>query len=239
MIRTAWDDRTLVVTMDRPERRNAVNAEALEGLLFAQHEAASARAVILTGAGGSFCSGADLSALEDTSFAGLLSRVLTGFGHLGVPVIAAVQGPALGAGTQLAAACDLRVSTPDAVFGVPAAKLGLAIDWWTVERLRDQLGGSVARGMLVAAQTYRGAQLLASGFVHRLGTLDDALLWARELTALAPLTMAAHKRGLEALGDRPVDPAFAALRERCWDSADAVEGRQAFLDKRTPDFRGV
>ena len=239
MIRTAWDDRTLVVTMDRPERRNAVNAEALEGLLFAQHEAASARAVILTGSGGSFCSGADLSALEDTGFAGLLSRVLTGFGHLGVPVIAAVQGPALGAGTQLAAACDLRVSTPDAVFGIPAAKLGLAIDWWTVERLRDQLGGSVARGMLVAAQTYRGAQLLASGFVHRLGTLDDALLWARELTTLAPLTMAAHKRGLEALGDRPVDPAFAALRERCWDSADAVEGRQAFLDKRTPDFRGV
>jgi enoyl-CoA hydratase len=239
MIRTAWDDRTLVVTMDRPERRNAVNAEALEGLLFAQHEAASARAVILTGAGGSFCSGADLSALEDTGFAGLLSRVLTGFGHLGMPVIAAVQGPALGAGTQLAAACDLRVSTADALFGIPAAKLGLAIDWWTVERLRDQLGGSVARGMLVAAQTYRGAQLLASGFVHRLGTLDDALLWARELTTLAPLTMAAHKRGLEALGDRPVDPAFAALRERCWDSADAVEGRQAFLEKRTPDFRGV
>jgi enoyl-CoA hydratase len=239
MIRTAWDDRTLVVTMDRPERRNAVNAEALEGLLFAQHEAAAARAVVLTGAGAAFCSGADLSALEDTGFASLLNRVLTGFGHLAVPVIAAVAGPALGAGTQLAAACDLRVSTPDATYGIPAAKLGLAIDWWTVERLRDQLGGSIARGMLVAAQLYRGEQLHGSGFVHRLGTLDDALVWARELATLAPLTMAAHKRGLEALGDRPVDPAFASLRERCWDSADAVEGRRAFLEKRPPDFRGV
>jgi len=238
MIRTAWVDRTLLVTMDRPERRNAVNAEALEGLLFAQAEAAAARVVVLTGAGGAFCAGADLSALEDTSFAALLGRVLTGFGHLRAPVIAAVSGPALGAGTQLAAACDLRVAAPDATFGVPAAKLGLAIDWWTVERLRDQLGGSIARGMLVAAQTYRGDQLAASGFVHRLGTLDDALAWAGDLCALAPLTMAAHKRGLEALGDRPVDPGFAALREQCWESSDAVEGRTAFLEKRPPEFTG-
>jgi enoyl-CoA hydratase len=238
MIRTAWDDRTLIVVIDRAERRNAVNAEALEGLLFAQAEAASARSVVLTGAGGAFCAGADLSAVEDTSFATLLSRVLTGFGHLHAPVIAAVEGPALGAGMQLAAACDLRVAAAGATFGIPAAKLGLAIDWWTVERLRDQLGGSIARGMLVAAQTYKGEQLHASGFVHRLGTLDDALLWAHELATLAPLTMAAHKRGLEALGDRPVDPGFAALREQCWTSADAHEGRMAFLEKRPPEFRG-
>jgi enoyl-CoA hydratase/carnithine racemase len=224
MIRTAWHEQVLVVTIDRPERRNAVNHEALVGLRAAQVEASDGRA--------------DLTGVEDVGFAEALGEVLRGFGELEAVAVAAVDGPALGAGCQLAAACDLRVATPGSRFGIPAAKLGLAIDWWTVERLRDQLGGSIARGMLVAAQTYTGAQLAGSGFVHRLGTLDDALAWAADLTALAPLTMAAHKRGLEALGDRPVDPGFAALREQCWESSDAVEGRAAFLEKRPPEFTG-
>jgi enoyl-CoA hydratase len=239
VIRTAWHERVLLVTIDRPERRNAVDHEALDGLLAAWAEAADARVVVLTGAGGAFCAGADLTGVEDTAFADLLGQVLAGIGALDVPVVAAVDGPALGAGTQLALACDLRVATGHSRFGIPAAKLGLAIDWWTVQRLSAEAGPAIARAMLLAATTYTADQLHASGFVHRLGGLDDALAWAHDLALLAPLTIAAHKRGLEALEQRPPEPAFEEARLAAWRSADADEGRRAFLDKRPPTFTGT
>jgi enoyl-CoA hydratase len=240
MIRTAWHDQVLVVTIDRPERRNAVNHEALEGLRAAQREAVDgqARVLVLTGASGAFCAGADLTGVEDVGFAENLVAVLLGFGELEAVAVAAVDGPALGAGCQLAAACDLRVATPGSRFGIPAAKLGLAIDWWTVRRLSAEAGPPVARAMLLGAAAYTGDQLHASGFVHRLGGLHEALRWADEIAHLAPLTLAAHKRGLEALEGTPVDPAFEAKRLAAWRSADAVEGREAFLGKRPPVFRG-
>src|SRR5690349_11778840 len=97
-------------------------------------ESVDARALVLTGAGGHFCAGADLTSLEDSSFAKLLRNVLELLGTIPVPTIAAVEGAALGAGMQFAAACDLRVATPDAKFGIPAAKLGLMVDHWTVKR---------------------------------------------------------------------------------------------------------
>jgi enoyl-CoA hydratase len=241
MIRTAWHDRVLVVTIDRPERRNALDHDALDGLLAAQSEASDggARVVVLTGAGAAFCAGADLTGLEDTGFADLLGSVLRGFGALPAIALAAIDGPALGAGCQLAAACDLRVATPGSRFGIPAAKLGLAIDWWTVQRLASEAGPPVARAMLLAAATYTGEQLHASGFVHRLGGLHEAVLWADDLSALAPLTIAAHKRGLEALETAPPDAEFELARRAAWASHDAAEGRQAFLDKRPPRFQGA
>jgi enoyl-CoA hydratase len=239
VIHREWHDTVLLVTIDRQERRNAVDHGALEGLLQAIEVASSARAVVLTGAGDhAFCAGADLTGVENADFAELLSSVLTGFGALACPVIAAVHGAALGAGMQLASACDLRVATADSRFGIPAARLGLAIDWWTVRRLAAEAGHAVARGMLVGTQTYSGEQLAASGFVHRLGGRDDALGWAAELATLAPLTLAAHKRGLEALVGPPPDPAFEAARLAAWRSADAVEGRAAFLEKRPARFTG-
>ena len=157
-----------------------------------------------------------------------------------IPTIAAIDGPALGAGTQLAVACDLRVATPSSVFGIPAARLGLVVDHWTVERLARELGWPIARAMLVAAADYKAAALHAAGGVHRLGDLDDALAWAHRLAALAPLTMAAHKLALERSGPPPAaDSSFEAARLAAWRSADAVEGRQAFLDKRPPRFTGA
>ena len=133
-------------------------------------------------------------------------------------------------------ACDLRIATTTSVFGIPAAKLGLAVDRWTIERLAREFGGSVARAMLLAAQTYRTEQLVASGGVHRIGGLDDALVWADQLAALAPLTIRAHKLALERPAD---DPAFEAARVAAWTSADAEEGRVAFLEKRPAQFRGA
>ena len=246
MVRTAWDTdadgvRTgvLLVTLDRPERRNAVDHATLLELQAAQALAAEARVLVLTGTPPAFCAGADLTGVEEGEFATLLGVVLRGFTALPIPTLAAIDGPALGAGTQLVVACDLRVATPASRFAVPAARLGLVVDHWTVERLARELGWPVARAMLIGAETYDGAALHATGAIHRLGDLDDALLWARQLAGLAPLTMAAHKLALERSAPDPVpDELVAAARLAAWRSADAVEGREAFLAKRPPMFHG-
>lgn len=240
-VRLDWHgDRVAVVTIDRPERRNAVNHRALVMLAEVQHSVAQrARVVVLTGAPPAFCAGADLTGVEDDEFAGALSRALRGFAALPCVTLAAIDGPALGAGTQLAVACDLRIATPDSQFGVPAAKLGLAVDQWTIERLGREFGWSVARHMLLGVGVYTARQLHDQGGVHRLGGLDDALVWAEELAQYAPITVAAHKRGLEAAAGEPThDDDFEMLRAKAWASRDAEEGRTAFLEKRTPQFRG-
>lgn len=244
MVRVERRERVVVITLDRPERRNAVDHPTLLALLDAQAEIAGVaphdvRAVVLTGAPPAFSAGADLTGVEEGEFARDLNRVLRGFGALPVPVIAAVDGPALGAGSQLAVAADLRVATDSSVFGVPAARLGLAVDHWTVRRLAQELTPAVARAMLVAAETYSGEQLHRIGGVHRIGGLDAALEWAERLAALAPLTMAAHKLGLEHLAAEPDEvAAFEEARSGAWASADAEEGRRAFLEKRRAEFTG-
>ncbi|MCU1395392.1 MAG: putative enoyl-CoA hydratase [Ilumatobacteraceae bacterium] len=233
--------RVALVTIDRPERRNAVDHETLLALVAAQREvlAAEARCLVLTGAPPAFCAGADLTGVESGEFAVALSAALRGFTELAIPTIAAIDGPALGAGTQLVCACDLRVATERSVFGIPAAKLGLAVDHWTVERLAREMGWPIARAMLLAAQTYTTGQLVASGAVHRTGDLDDALAWAEQIAGLAPLTMAAHKLALETSGPPPgPDDRVETTRAAAWASADAEEGRAAFLAKRPANFTG-
>jgi enoyl-CoA hydratase len=238
------DDLVAVVTLDRPERRNAVDHAMLLELLDVQAAVAARapgaiRAVVLTGRPPAFSAGADLHGVEEGRFATDLAAVLRGFGSLPVPVIAAIDGPALGAGAQLAIATDLRVATPDSVLGIPAARLGLVVDHWTIRRLASEFSPPIARAMLVAAQTYTAEQLHGTGGIHRLGSLDDALGWAHELSRLAPLTIAGHKLGLERSAPEPgLDEQFEAARSRAWASTDAEEGRTAFLEKRRPDFTG-
>jgi enoyl-CoA hydratase len=241
MVRVEWRDRVVVVTIDRPERRNAVDHATLLELAAAQREAVAgdARVLVLTGAPPAFCAGADLTGVESGEFVDALVAALQGFTSLGFVTMAAIDGPALGAGTQLALACDLRIAEPTSTFGIPAAKLGLAVDRWTVDRCAREFGASVARSMLLAAQTWSAEQLHVSGGVHRLGGLAEALVWADQLAALAPLTIRAHKLALEGLAPPPdVDAVFEAARVAAWASADAEEGRVAFLEKRRPEFRG-
>jgi enoyl-CoA hydratase len=239
------DGLVAIVTLDRPERRNAVDHATLLELLDIQAAIAAqapgaVRAVVLTGAPPAFSAGADLAGVEEGRFTNDLGAVLRGFGHLPVAVIAAIDGPALGAGAQLAVAADLRVATPDSVIGVPAAKLGLVVDHWTIRRLTMEFSAPIARAMLLAAQTYTAAQLHTSGGIHRLGSLADAIAWAHELAALAPLTIAGHKVGLERADVEPdVDEVFEAARAAAWGSADAVEGRTAFMEKRPARFTGA
>jgi enoyl-CoA hydratase len=230
-----------LVTIDRPERRNAVDHEALEHLLDALGRATAARVVVLTGAGGHFCAGADLSGVEDASFTDLLRDVLTALRDDPRPTVAAVDGAALGAGTQLAVACDLRVATPSARFGIPAAKLGLMVDHWTVQRLALLAGAGPARAMLVAAETYGGEDAARFGLVQRVGDLDEALGWADDIAALAPLTIAGHKLALNRL-EMPVgrgdDADVHAASAAAWGSEDLQEGMAAFRERRRPQFRG-
>ena len=231
-------DGVWTITLDRPERRNAVDHATLLELLAAQRRLADARAVVLCGEPPAFCAGADLTGVEEGAFNASLAEVLHGFVAMSAPVIAAIDGPALGAGAQLAAVCDLRVATPESIVGVPAARLGLVIDQWTIDRLRNEFGPATARGMLLAAETYSGERLYASGAVHRLGALDDALDWAGQIAQLAPLSLAAHKVGLDADGTTEHRDHFELLRAAAWSSDDAHEGRTAFLEKRRPAFHG-
>lgn len=230
----------VLITLDRPERRNAVDHATLLGLLDARREHADARVVVLTGTPPAFSAGADLNGVEASVFAADLRATLEGFCSWPAPVVAAIDGPALGAGAQLAAVCDLRVATPGSIVGVPAAKLGLVVDHWTVERIAREFGWSVARSMLLAAETWTGERLHQVGVVHRLGGLDVALDWAASIAAMAPLTIAGHKLALESSAGQPTrDPSVEAARERAWASADASEGRRAFLEKRPAEFRGA
>lgn len=234
-------DAITVVTMDRPERRNAVDHATLDELTTVLEAAAQrpTRALVLTGAGGHFCAGADLTGVEDAAFAGLLQGVLDRLRDVPFPTIAAVEGAALGAGTQLAVACDLRVATASASFGIPAAKLGLMVNHWTVQRVAALAGPSTARAILLAAEVVKGSDALRLGLVNREGALPEALEWATHIATLAPLTIAGHKLMLNRLEavpalDAEVDAAFS----RAWGSADLAEGLDAFRSRRTPTFRG-
>jgi enoyl-CoA hydratase len=238
-VRADVGDGVVLITLDRSERRNAVDHDTLLRLLDAQATCADARVVVLTGAPPAFSAGADLHGVEEGVFAADLARVLRGFTELSAPVIGAIDGPALGAGAQLASVCDLRVATPGSRIGVPAARLGLVVDHWTVERLSREFSWPVARAMLLGAETYSGEQLHTMGSVHRLGALDVALDWAGAISRLAPLTISGHKIALESSAGEPdADPAVERARRLAWASDDAKEGRQAFLEKRSAAFRG-
>jgi enoyl-CoA hydratase len=232
VIHTEARGHVAVVTIDRPERRNAVDHAALEALVTALDGCGDdVRVLVLTGADGHFCAGADLSGVEDGSFTALLRSVLERLRLAPFVTLAAADGAALGAGTQLAVACDLRMATAQASFGIPAGRLGLAVDAWTVDRLALLAGHGTARAMLLAAEVVKGDEAHRLGFVQRLGSLADALAWADDIAALAPLTLRAHKALLEGRPD-----AGTAL-ERAWASDDLQEGLAAFRERRRPVFR--
>jgi enoyl-CoA hydratase len=239
-VRSERRDAVGLLVIDRPERRNALDIDACRDLTDAldAHVAVGARAVVLTGAGGHFCAGADLSGVEGSEFRNALRTLLHRLTGVPVPVIAAVEGAALGAGTQLAVASDLRVATADARFGIPAAKLGLMVDHWTVQRLALLAGAGPARAMLLAADELDGATALNLGLVQRVGSLDDALEWAASIATLAPLSIAGHKLALNRLEPTLVDADVQAAIDRAWSSADVEEGMTSFRERRPPEFRG-
>ena len=229
------------VVLNRPDKRNAVDLATLQALHEAQLTVISggARVLVLTGTPPAFCSGADLGGVELGEFTDTLLSVLRGFGTMDCLTLAAIDGPALGAGAQLVVACDVRVATPTSVIGVPAAKLGLVVNHWTIERIVRELSWPVARNMLLTASNYSAEELARMGSIQRLGTLEDALVWASDIAKLAPLTIRGHKVALESSAGEPaIDALVAACREEALASNDAREGREAFMEKRQPKFMG-
>ncbi len=230
------------VTIDRQPRRNALDTAAVVDLLAAVTGLpGTTRVLVLTGAGGHFCAGADLADVSHEAFQPRLQELLEALRTARFVTIAAADGAALGAGTQLAVACDLRVATPEASFGIPAAKLGLAVDAGTAQRVATLAGQGPARAMLLAAEVLRGDDAHRLGLVQRLGDVAGAQAWAAEIAALAPLTIQAHKAALEALapaaGIAPPAGVVAAIAA-AWESDDLQEGLAAFRDRRPPGFQG-
>ncbi|MDL5154522.1 enoyl-CoA hydratase [Actinomycetospora sp. Odt1-22] len=244
MIESLAHDAVTELRIARPDRRNALDTEHCRDLHAALDEAVAggARAIVLTGEGTAFCSGADLHTVGDAGFLDALYAMLQRLVAVEVPVVAAVQGPAIGAGTQLAIAADLRVCSEQAVFGLPTAALGLAVDPWTVRRLALLAGGGPARRMLLACE--RLDVTAAAGLVDRVAedAPASALAWAAEMAELAPLTLAYNKLAVNRLLEDPTDPetldAVAAGFSACWSSEDLAEGRRAREERRAPRFVG-
>ena len=222
-----------MIEIDRHERRNALDAAHCHALRDAV-QTEGARAIVITGAGSSFCSGADLGAAYDAAFRDALYAMIAAVTEAPVPVLAAVNGPAIGAGTQLALACDLRIAAEEATFAIPTARLGIAVNPWTIRRLALLSGTGTAQAMLVGGEALDAARALQCGLASRLGDRGAALAWARELAELAPLSLAYAKKALNHEEASDLIKDF----EACWASDDAAEGQRARAEKRPPRFRG-
>jgi enoyl-CoA hydratase len=227
-----------VLTLRRPDRRNALNLDLCRAIHAGVDDAisAGARAIVVTGEGTAFCSGADLDGVYGGEFLEALYGMLQHLTAVSVPLIAAVNGPAIGAGTQLAMACDLRVAAATARFGVPTARNGMAVDAWTIRTLEKLAGTGPARRVMLGAELLDQEQALACGLADRAGTLDAAVAWAHEIATFAPLTLAHNKMVLNgSAGDETViEQSFTHV----WASADVREAAAARSEKRSPIFTG-
>ncbi|OUZ08054.1 enoyl-CoA hydratase [Aeromicrobium sp. PE09-221] len=238
MIEVTTHGRVTVLTLMRSGRRNALNLDLCREIDAAARAAVEdgARVLVVTGDGTAFCAGADLTGVYGDEFIDALYAMLHGLTRLPVPIIAAVNGPAIGAGTQLAIACDLRVADEKARFAVPTAKNGMAVDAWTIRTLGKLAGMGPARRMMLAAETIERDEALSCGLADRMGTLDDAIAWAQEIAELAPLTVAYNKLVLN--GSRADDERIETEFARVWASEDVREAALARTEKRAPVFQG-
>src|SRR6476660_8520931 len=243
MIGITRDEHVMTIEMQRPERRNALNSELVDRLREAIEHAGEQdiRAIVLTGQCTVFCSGAYLSG--DVFAADFPDKALAlnlAIDKVPVPVIAAINGPAIGAGLQLAMISDLRVVAPEAFFQFPIAKYGLALDNWSIHRLASLVGYGRARGMLLAAEKLTADMALQTGMANRIGTLADAQAWAAEIAGFAPLSLQHAKRVLNDDGayEDPW-PEHQQLFDRAWTSQDVIEAQVARIEKRPPKFQGA
>jgi enoyl-CoA hydratase len=247
---TEVDGGIAVITINRPQARNAVNREVARGIATALDEldgSSDVRVIILTGAGGNFSAGMDLKGFLTGD-----SPVVAGRGFGGIaeqppakPVIAAVEGYALAGGFEIVLACDLIVASETAKFGLPEVRRGLAAGAGGLLRLPRRVPYHLAMEIVLTGEHFTADRLHQAGLVSRLVGTGQALAGARELAARvvlgAPLALAASKRVIVESADWPSGEAFARQGEvigPVFASADATEGAIAFAEKRAPAWRG-
>ena len=243
MIGITQAEAVMTIELQRPERRNALNSQLVDELREAMQKASpeTVRAIVLTGQGTVFCAGADLSG--DAFAADYPDRLIELHKVMDqalIPVIGFINGPAIGAGLQLAMRCDLRVVGPDAFFQFPTSKYGLALDNWSIRRLSSLVGHGRARAMLLTAEKLTAEVALQTGMANRIGTLADAQKWAEEIVELAPLALSHAKRVLNDDGAyEDQSPTHKELFDKAWGSEDVVEAQVARIQKRPPNFKGA
>lgn len=244
-----------VITFNRPAVRNALNPAAMAALKNIVHQLAvlpALRAVILTGAGGTFISGGDVRELHQqmTEQAGLeqhdlMHATLERLSTLPVPVIAAIEGAARGGGCEVALACDLRVAAEDATLGFAQIRMSVTPGWGGAGRLIQLIGYSRAMDLLLTGRVLTAQQAETLGLVNQTCPPGTALQMAQELAALLRQWPAQAVRGvkqvLKAYMSQPASDAYTIERStfaRLWASADHAEASTAFLEKRPPHFMG-
>ncbi len=242
MIGVTQAEAVMTIELQRPERRNALNSQLVEELREAVLKAGDGvtRAIVLTGQGTVFCAGADLSG--DAFAADYPDRLIElhkAMDATPMPVIGAINGPAIGAGLQLAMQCDLRVVAPEAFFQFPTSKYGLALDNWSIRRLSSLVGHGRARAMLLAAEKLTAEVALQTGMANRIGTLAEAQAWAAEIAGLAPLAIQHAKRVLNDDAIEETGPVHKELFDKAWNSQDVIEAQIARVEKRPPKFQGA
>lgn len=238
-----------VLTLSNPGRKNALDSALLGELDAALASPEGVRALLIVGDGdGIFSAGWDLTDLS-TYGSGerlpdeRLGEVLDRLSHFPAPSVAVIDGPAFGAGCELAVACDFRVAGPRALLSMPPARLGLVYALGGLARFRARVGDATTRYLFLTARRVGAEEALRRGLVDVLSDtpLADAERLCAELAGHAPLAVEGLKQGLALLADEAspqARDAYEALRRASFNSADAAEGRQAVLEKRAPKFQG-
>jgi enoyl-CoA hydratase/carnithine racemase len=244
------------VTFNNPPRRNAVSLEmwrALGDVMEALEEDPEVRVAVLTGAGGSFVSGADISEFETQrssseqrhEYGKISGRGFRALNEFSKPLLAMIRGHCIGGGLAIALAADLRFAAPGSRFGIPAARLGLGYDYAGVAALARLVGPAAAADILYSARTLDTEEAQRMGLISFVVAAEDlerrVEKYASTVAANAPLTLRAAKASLATFARYSRLPEAAAVEElvnRCFDSEDYREGRRAFMEKRPPQFRG-
>jgi len=243
------------LTIRNPERRGALDHEILDAL--AEHaRTLEARCLVIRGSGEVFSAGYDIGNLSEQEFEERAERLVAHPFHDALealeayryPVVAEINGHAIGGGLELALSCDLRVCSADARLGMPPARLGLIYSHTGLRKFIDALGAPRTRELFFTARAVGAEEALSWGLVGEIVPADAlagrAVELAAEIAANAPLSLAGNKRVIRELlaAEGALDPAveaeLVALRDACFASEDFREGVQAFAGKRAPRWQG-
>jgi 2-(1,2-epoxy-1,2-dihydrophenyl)acetyl-CoA isomerase len=257
MIHYAVDARVATLTIDRPEVKNALGPDEwqrLRTLVLDAGRDPEVRVVVVTGAGGVFSAGGDLRSMPErlalpahVRRANLAedAQVIAVFRALKKPIVAVIDGPAVGAGLSLALACDVRIASTRARLGASFHKVGLTGDFGLLWLLPRVVGPTRAMDLLLSGEIVDAARAEAIGLVSRVvpaeRLVEESQAWVQKIAAGPPIAMGLTKRGLHlglemGLADMLLWEADA--QTICSRSADAREGVAAFLAKRAPHFTG-